>query len=278
MGLDMVSRANNHATDWGVAGLRSTSAVLDEAGLVHAGAGESLTAARAPRYLSTRQGRVALVSAATRYQPMSLASDQFGIVPARPGINGLRTKKWFAVHPAELVVMASIRDSLPPESLHHTARGADARDGSVTLQGTAFISSDTAGGRVGPYWRVEEEDIAALRTSVRQAKQSADIAVVALHTREPGNYSAEPSQHPFGLLEFADAQQHIHQQSGLVDGRGVLLVRVHPAGDVHPLHDESAREFTGCRTGLGDAGGRAAHQQRKQARAGPPDLDRIPVG
>ncbi|WP_406498443.1 CapA family protein [Streptomyces sp. NBC_01604] len=220
MGLDMVSRANNHATDWGVAGLRSTSAVLEEAGLVHAGAGESLTGARAPRYLSTPRGRVALVSAATRYQPMSLASDPFGIVPARPGINGLRTKKWFAVHPAQLAVMASIRDSLPPESLHHTARGADARDGSVTLQGTAFISSDTTGGRVGPYWRVEEEDIVALRTSVRQAKQSADIAVVALHTHEPGNYSAEPP--PF-MRELAYAA--VDEGADVVLGHGPHQLR-----------------------------------------------------
>ncbi|MFD5321286.1 CapA family protein [Streptomyces sp. NPDC127098] len=220
MGIDMVSRANNHATDWGVAGLRSTSAVLDAAGLVHAGAGESLTAARAPRYLSTRHGRVALVSAATRYQAMSLASDPFGIVPARPGINGLRTRKWFAVEPAELRAMAAIRDRLPPASLHHAARRADARDGSVTLGGTAFVSSAATGGRTGPHWRVEEEDVAALRTSVRQAKQSADLAVVALHTHEPGNHSAEPP--PF-LPELARAA--VDEGADVVLGHGPHQLR-----------------------------------------------------
>ncbi|MFI6694047.1 CapA family protein [Streptomyces sp. NPDC050433] len=220
MGIDMVSRANNHATDWGVAGLRSTSAVLDQAGLVHAGAGESLTAARAPGYLTTRHGRVALVSAATRYQAMSLAEDPFGIVPARPGINGLRTTKWFGVHPGELDAMASIRDSLPPASLHHAARRADARDGSVTLGGTAFISSEATGGGVGPYWKVDEEDVAALRVGVRQARQSADVVAVALHTHEPGNYSAEPP--PF-LRELAYAA--VDEGADVVLGHGPHQLR-----------------------------------------------------
>lgn len=220
MGIDMVSRANNHATDWGVAGLRSTSAVLDEAGLVHAGAGESLSAARAPRYLTTRRGRVALVSAATRFQAMSLASDPFGIVPARPGINGLRTTKWFGVRPDELKSLAAIRDGLPPASVHHTARKADARDGSVTLGGTAFISSEATGGRVGPYWKVDDEDISALRTSVRQAQQSADVVAVALHTHEPGNYSAEPP--PF-LRDLAHAA--VDEGADVVLGHGPHQLR-----------------------------------------------------
>jgi poly-gamma-glutamate synthesis protein (capsule biosynthesis protein) len=220
MGIDMVSRANNHATDWGVAGLRSTSAVLDDAGVVHAGAGESLSAARAPRYLSTPHGRVALVSAATRYQPMSLAADPFGIVPARPGINGLRTKKWFAVPPDELGVMVSIRDRLPPESIHPTAREADALDGSVTLGATAFISADSTGGHVGPHWRVDADDIAALRGSVRQAKQNSDAAVLALHTHEPGNHSAEPP--PF-MRELAHAA--IDEGADVVLGHGPHQLR-----------------------------------------------------
>lgn len=220
MGIDMVSRANNHATDWGVAGLRSTSDVLAQAGIVHAGAGESLMAARAPRYFTTPRGRVALVSAATRYQAMSLASDPFGIVPARPGINGLRTKKWFAVHPDELEVMASIRDSLPPASIHHTNREADARYGSVTLGGTAFISAETTGGQVGPHWKVEDEDVIALRESVRHAKQNADVAVVALHTHEPGNHSTEPP--PF-LHDLAHAA--VDEGADVVLGHGPHQLR-----------------------------------------------------
>ena len=41
LGFDMFSRANNHALDWGRAGMRETSDWLDRAGLVHAGSGRT---------------------------------------------------------------------------------------------------------------------------------------------------------------------------------------------------------------------------------------------
>src|SRR5438094_3677716 len=57
IGFDMMSRANNHATDWGLDGMRQTSRALDEAGIVHAGIGEHRSAARAARYFDTDKGR-----------------------------------------------------------------------------------------------------------------------------------------------------------------------------------------------------------------------------
>jgi RNA polymerase subunit RPABC4/transcription elongation factor Spt4 len=45
-GFDMVSRANNHAGDYGVEGMRLTTKYTEAAGLVHAGVGESLPEAR----------------------------------------------------------------------------------------------------------------------------------------------------------------------------------------------------------------------------------------
>src|SRR5579871_1584368 len=41
MGFDLVGRANNHAMDWGIEGMRETAHHLDEAGIAHAGAGDS---------------------------------------------------------------------------------------------------------------------------------------------------------------------------------------------------------------------------------------------
>ncbi len=73
LGFDIFGRANNHSTDWGIGGLLETSMWLDEAALVHAGAGPTLAAARAPRYLETDAGRLGLVSMTT-----SAASGTFG--------------------------------------------------------------------------------------------------------------------------------------------------------------------------------------------------------
>src|SRR5205814_6644039 len=62
IGFDVMSRANNHATDWGLEGMRQTSRALDEAGIVHAGVGEHRAGARAARFFDTDKGRVALSS------------------------------------------------------------------------------------------------------------------------------------------------------------------------------------------------------------------------
>jgi poly-gamma-glutamate capsule biosynthesis protein CapA/YwtB (metallophosphatase superfamily) len=62
MGFDIVSRANNHATDAGPQAMFSTNRLLDEAGVVHAGTGKDLEDARAARYLETPKGRVAVIS------------------------------------------------------------------------------------------------------------------------------------------------------------------------------------------------------------------------
>ena len=47
-GINMVACANNHAFDYGEAGLLATIAHLDAAGLVHAGIGRNLAQARRP--------------------------------------------------------------------------------------------------------------------------------------------------------------------------------------------------------------------------------------
>lgn len=90
MGFDLVSVANNHALDWGVAGMDRSMDLLAEAGLIYAGAGHSLSAARAARYFASPAGRVALNAATSTFPARSRASDAFGRVNSRPGVNGLR--------------------------------------------------------------------------------------------------------------------------------------------------------------------------------------------
>ncbi|MDX1053325.1 hypothetical protein GOL41_26765 [Sinorhizobium medicae] len=71
MGFNLVSRANNHSLHWGVEGMRETSRLLDENGITHAGVGENLSQAAAPRFVETAKGRAALVSFATTFMPVS---------------------------------------------------------------------------------------------------------------------------------------------------------------------------------------------------------------
>jgi hypothetical protein len=93
MGFSIVSRANNHAQDWGLAGMRETGQWLDRAGIKHAGAGETHGLARAPQYYESARGRVALVSLASTFRPTSESLPAAGASPGRPGISGLHVSE-----------------------------------------------------------------------------------------------------------------------------------------------------------------------------------------
>jgi poly-gamma-glutamate capsule biosynthesis protein CapA/YwtB (metallophosphatase superfamily) len=223
IGFDMVARANNHTTDWGVAGMRATDRLLTEAGIVHAGTGDTLADARAPRFLTTPAGRVSLVSVASRFEAMSRAADPLGRVPGRPGVNALRTTRCVAVPAPRLRELALIRDALPPGSVRASVLEADRRDDTVTLFGTRY----TAKPGPGPHpddvefrFTVHESDRREVLRAVRQAKQTSDFTIATMHTHEPGNYS----QHPPEFLPFI-AREAIDNGADAFIGHGPHQLR-----------------------------------------------------
>jgi len=179
MGFDIVSHANNHATDWGTEGLIETLQRLESAGLVHAGTGRNLSAARAPRYVDGKAGRVGLVAASSTFTPMSRAGDPIGEVPGRPGVNALRTERTTIVSAADLAVLARIAG----------ARG----DGPVKLNGMAYRAGDATATPPAIHYVADKRDTAANLLSVRQAKQNGNFVVFSLHNHEPGNASQTPA-------------------------------------------------------------------------------------
>jgi poly-gamma-glutamate capsule biosynthesis protein CapA/YwtB (metallophosphatase superfamily) len=89
LGFDLMNRANNHTTDFGVEGMRLTNKHLDDIGIVHAGSGMSLGRASRPGYLDTIKGRVALVSFASTFTSMSRAGATRDDMVGRGGLNPL---------------------------------------------------------------------------------------------------------------------------------------------------------------------------------------------
>jgi hypothetical protein len=75
LGLDLLSRANEHALDWGIDGMQATGAALDAAALIHAGTGLTGGQARSARYYDdpAGRGRIAFISAASTFRPTSEA-------------------------------------------------------------------------------------------------------------------------------------------------------------------------------------------------------------
>src|SRR3989454_9867053 len=186
IGVDVMSRANNHATDWGLDGLRQTSRALDEAGIVHAGVGENRASARGARYFDTEKGRVALISLASTFTPLSRSAPPAGEAPGRPGVNALRTTRYSLVTAEELRALRKIRDEQPAGSVRVPEKEpADELD----LFGVHY----KVGSHRGFTYTIDPVDEREVLASIRAAKQLSDFVIVTIHAHEPGNWSQEPA-------------------------------------------------------------------------------------
>ncbi len=189
MGFDLFNRANNHTTDYGVAGLRLTNKLLDELGIVHSGSGENLGAASRPGYLETPKGRIALIGLATTFTPMSRAGSARPEVVGRPGLNALRVERRYE---ADQATFRTLRDAVASFG----GRVSDERDAPIRILGaTVYPGSET---RVVESLNPSDEE--RILREVRNAARMADYVVVNSHSHQPGNASLVP---PPWLVEFA---------------------------------------------------------------------------
>ncbi|MGX9147946.1 CapA family protein [Mesorhizobium sp. 128a] len=213
MGFNLMSRANNHTLDWGLEGMRETSRVLDESGVVHAGAGENLAQAGAARFLETPRGRVALLSFCTTFMPMSPACAPAGEAPGRPGLNPLRLAESIVVPPEIFKNLRQLRDALPGYKLD------DGDPAKVAVAGATF----KPGVKAAYSYEPNPGDVAEILRNVRQGKQFADFCVATNHGHEP-NWSHEVSQEPADY-EQAFAHTLIDAGADAYVGHGPHLLR-----------------------------------------------------
>ena len=173
MGFTMVSRANNHAMDWGPEGLRETSRWLDEAGIVHAGVGENRGLARAPQYYESSAGRVALISLATTFRPTTEALPGHGASPGRAGVNALHLTTTVVVPPAAMTKLAELNCILYQKT-------CDRPPTEIEL----FTTSYRQGATFSYEHAMDPEDLAEIYQSIRAAQQNADFVIVSIHAHE----------------------------------------------------------------------------------------------
>jgi len=207
MNVRLVSRANNHAMDWGVAGLRATGRHLEDAGVVHAGVGETLADARAPRYVTTAQGRVGIVSVyPTRFFDPDAALDPFGRVPGRPGANALRLRRVVSMPDAELDAIRGAARAIDPDGQLTTP------DEPLAIDDTRFEPGDALAVRYDP----DPEDLRQILRAVRAGAQHGDLLVVTVHAHQEGTEADTP---PAFLQALARAC--IDEGAGAFIGHGV---------------------------------------------------------
>ena len=224
LGVDVVGRANNHAMDRGPAGMRTTGWLLDEAGIDHAGAGEDLSRAGAPRYRETAGGRLGMVSVTTSPSPPDVAGalDGFAGLAPRPGVHALAVDPVVTVTPETHAELRTIHDRVPDAMGEWLNADPALRFFSARVE---------AGDAVSVTYDVDPGGRERLLRSVRQAAQHADVAILTVHAHQG---DAAPSDPPEFLRTLAhDAIEagadavaisgpHVFAPIELVDGRPVF--------------------------------------------------------
>ncbi len=232
MGVDMVSMANNHATDYGPAGVLASLAHVRQAGLAGAGAGATLMQARRPAYHDCAAGRVALVSATSFFRPWNRAADSRPDAVGRPGISPLGFSTTSTVDAPALEALRRVSDALGmtqervrQRSQFYSASEAPADDpDSVLLLGRRFRLGDA----FANHTRVDGPDAEDVLRWIREARKQADWVVFAFHNHEFGEAGQRTAPTDVALTqvaEFAESFAHAAIDAGahVVAGHGPHL-------------------------------------------------------
>jgi poly-gamma-glutamate capsule biosynthesis protein CapA/YwtB (metallophosphatase superfamily) len=183
MGFDILSRANNHAMDWGLEGMRETSKWLDSAGLIHAGAGENKGIARAPQYWENPmgRGRVGLVSFATTYRPTTDALDPKSAAPGRAGLSALGLTQTVNVTGNAMAGLAQASCAM-----YGTYCGQ--MPSALTFNGTAYRLAT----EFSYTYDADPDDLAEIYRNIRDGKENSDLLIVAVHSHECSKWCDNP--------------------------------------------------------------------------------------
>jgi poly-gamma-glutamate capsule biosynthesis protein CapA/YwtB (metallophosphatase superfamily) len=186
-GFNLTTVANNHALDYGHGGLLATLRHLHQAGIVAAGAGVNLAQARAPRYLDTANGRVALIGCASTFREGSEASPAHADIPGRPGLNPLHVRRIYELPADRLAALRELQRLWPGAG---GGGGAAAPAPELRFLGNTF--------REGPQARVvteaDERDQRAIVEQVRRARAEADVVLVTIHAHESSGGREQPAE------------------------------------------------------------------------------------
>ena len=217
MGIKFVSTANNHAADFGHDGILATRRHLEAAELVHSGSGRNLTEARAPGYLDTSGGRVALISTNSFFRPWHRASPQGLDMKGRPGINLLSHQATYTVDEAAFTQLRNMSQQLGFDQevvrkrnmfFNENEAGDGGNEALINFLGDRF--------KLGDAFCVETQankaDLADNLKWIGEARRQADWVVVSHHCHAMGSRGALSAEDSTQMEEIADfARDFAHQ-------------------------------------------------------------------
>jgi len=227
MGFDMMNRANNHIFDSDKDGMFATIEQLDAAGIVHAGTGKNLEDARAPAYLDTPKGRIAIVGMHTPNNTAGTATASYatGNVGGRPGLNALDYTTYHHVTQEQLDALKRIRAAVytaPPGATNVVRLPPDTRPDRVQLFGT-WYKVGTPGTKS---FEMNEGDLREILRSIRNGKYLSNFLVATIHAHQ-GPITAQQwlfeDQTPDFLIDLA--HQAIDNGADAFVGHGPHVLR-----------------------------------------------------
>ena len=209
IGFTFISRANNHGGDDGEDAIAETSAAINAAGLLSAGAGRDLDAAQAPAVVGAAPRRVALIAVTTSAADEARATKTRGAgeIKGRAGVNVLRYSPDVVADP---VTYAALRQ------MAIASHQIDAASSELRLSGRLIRK----GNRTSVDLVADQNDVDDVLATIANARAAADIVVVSLHSHEPGNRSDAPAAF---VKQFA--RMAIERGASLVVGHGPHRLR-----------------------------------------------------
>ena len=221
LGFNMTSFNNNHVLDFSYGGLETTLKAVEKSGLVHAGVGRNLAAASAPRYLESKNGRVALIAVNSTFDAPMMAGEQSPLYPGRPGINGLRKESYVELPQEDLDTIKRIaketninvsREIVRKEGYYPELASDEAEFGTMKFK---------TGDRARVVTTIKEADIKRVEKAIYEAKFQADYIMISVHSHElSGDAKENPSQF---LIDFA--HRCIDAGADAIVGHGPHLLR-----------------------------------------------------
>ena len=211
IGFNLFGTANNHSMDFGIQGLLDTMQVLKQGGAIYAGTGVDLGHARAPGYLFTPHGRVALITCASTFPQDSPAGQARPDMKGRPGINPLHYDVRYRVNAADFAALQKLNDDI-------TLMGVRSGSGSSQTLRFIFPPSGPSGNygtavtfdlsdKPGVVTTADREDLAALTHSIQDARFFADYIVASIHAHEgiPGQAAGHVEIPAQFIVQYAHA-------------------------------------------------------------------------
>jgi len=220
-GFNITSFNNNHTMDFSYEGLLRTIDYVNEYDIPHSGVGRNLAEASAPAYLDIPNGRVAVISVNTTFNPAMMAGEQSRRVPGRPGINGIRENKKIQVTKEYFDKINEVGKATKINAAKEITRAEGyyppLPEGVCELGDMQFVLGDECKVICTP----DEKDLERVKKSIFEAKLQADYIMVSVHSHQ---IEGESKENPSEMLKIL-AHFCIDNGANAVVGHGPHLLR-----------------------------------------------------